>query len=83
MLFPFPVCRPTSPLPLSLPFYMGVPLPILHPLPPSPQESRSLGGPALAGPRASPSTGALTRLFIAIYAVGDQSQSMYSLWVVA
>jgi len=40
-------------------------------------------GPALAGPRASPSNGALTRLFIATYAVGAQGQSLYSLWVVA
>jgi len=40
-------------------------------------------GPALAGPRASPSTGALTGLFIATYAVGAQGQSMYSLWIVA
>jgi len=32
----------------------------------------------LAGPRASPSTGALIRLFIATYEVGAQGQSMYS-----
>jgi len=37
------------------------------------------GGSVLAGPRASPSTGALTRLFIATYDVGAQGQSMYSL----
>jgi len=37
------------------------------------------GGSVLAGPRASPSTGAPTRLFIAAYAVGAQAQSMYSL----
>jgi len=41
------------------------------------------GGSVFAGQRASPSTGALTRLFIATYAVGAQDQSMYSLWVVA
>jgi len=41
------------------------------------------GVPAFAGPRASPSTGALTRLFIVTYAVGAQGQSMDSLWVVA
>jgi len=40
-------------------------------------------GLALAEPRASPSTGAPTRLFIATYAAGAQGQSMYSLWVVA
>jgi len=33
----------------------------------------------LAGPRASPSTGALTRIFIATYEVIVQGQSMYSL----
>jgi len=37
------------------------------------------GGSVLAGPRASPSTGALTRLFIATYEVGAQGQSKYSL----
>jgi len=41
------------------------------------------GGSVLAGPRASPSTGSLTRLFIVTYEVGVQGQSMYSLWVVA
>jgi len=41
------------------------------------------GVPALAEPRASPSTGALTRLFIATYAVEAQVQSMYRLWVEA
>jgi len=40
------------------------------------------GVSVLAGPRASPSTGALTRLFIATYEVAAQGQSMYSLWVV-
>jgi len=33
-----------------------------------------IGGSVLAGPRASPSTGALTRLFIATYAVGAQKK---------
>jgi len=37
------------------------------------------GGSVLAGPKASPSTGALTRLFIVTYEVGAQGQSMYSL----
>jgi len=37
------------------------------------------GGSVLAGPRASPSTGALTRICIATYEVGAQGQSMYSL----
>jgi len=41
------------------------------------------GSSVLAGPRASSSTGALTRLFIAAYEVGAQGQYMYSLWVVA
>jgi len=41
------------------------------------------GGSVLAGPRASTSTGAFTRLFIPTYGVGAQGQSMYSLWVVA
>jgi len=36
------------------------------------------GGSVLAGPMASPSSGALTRLFIATYAVGAQGQFMYS-----
>jgi len=38
-----------------------------------------VGGSVLAGPRASPSTGALTRIFIATYGVRVQGQSMYSL----
>jgi len=41
------------------------------------------GVSVLAEPRASPSTGALTRRFIATYKVGAQGQSMYSLWLVA
>jgi len=70
----------------------------LHPTPPlvyrcSPPHPPSItallptitftGGSVLAGPRASPSTGDLTRIFIATYEVGAQGQSMYSLWVVA
>jgi len=56
---------------------MGVPLPTLPPT------IMITGGSVLAGPRASPSTGALARLFIATYEVGAQGQSMCSLWVVA
>jgi len=62
---------------------MGVPLHILPPLLPPPQQSCSLVGSVLVETRASPSTGALTRLFIATYEVGAQDQSMYSLRVVA
>jgi len=62
---------------------MGVPLTILPSLWPSPPTITFTGDLALAGPRASPSTGALTRLFTATYAVGAQGQSMYTLWVLA
>jgi len=60
----------------------------VFPSPPSPHyrpphNNHVHWGSVLAGPRASPSTGALTRLFIATYAVGAQCQSMYNLWVVA
>jgi len=61
---------------------MGVPLPILPPLPPSPQQSCSLGVQSWQD-QGLPSTGALTRLLIATYEVGAQGQSMYSFWVVA
>jgi len=53
-----------------------------HYLPP-PSTIMFTGGSVLAGSRASPSTDALTRLFIATYEVGAQGQSMYSLWIVA
>jgi len=61
---------------------MDVPLPILPQLPPPPT-IKITGGSVLAGPTASPSIGALTRLFIATYEVGAPGESMYSLWVVA
>jgi len=50
---------------------------------PPPPTITFTGGSVLAAPRASTSTGTLTRLFIATYEVGAQGQSMYSLWIVA
>jgi len=55
---------------------MGVPLPIKPPFV-TPPTIPYTGGSTLAGLRASPSTGAPTRLFIATYAVGAEGQSMY------
>jgi len=43
IVIPFPGFRANVPQPLPLPFYIGVPLPILPPLLPSRQKSRSLG----------------------------------------
>jgi len=76
---------------LSFPgFQANVPLTSSPPLlygcsPPHPPPITTLspiitfaGGSVLAGPRASPSTGALTRLFMATYEVGAQGQSMGS-----
>jgi len=69
MLYPFPL---TLPPPLIYGCYPAHPPPITA----LPARIPFTGGPALAGPRASPSTGALTRLFIATYAVGAQGQSL-------
>jgi len=72
-------------------FQANIPLPPPPPLPygcfpPHPPPITTLpptitftGGSVLEGPRASPSTGALTRIFIATYEVRVQGQSMYSL----
>jgi len=60
---------------------MGVSLPIHLPITASPTIPYT-EGPTLAGPRASISTGAPTRLLSATYAIGAQGQSMYSLWIV-
>jgi len=62
---------------------MGVPLLILPLITTLPPTITYTGGSVLAGPRASPFTGAFIRLFIATYEVGAQGQSMYSLRVVA
>jgi len=70
IVIPFPSFRANIPLNLPLPFYMCVPLPILPHYCPSPN-NHVTGGLVLAGPRASPSTDALTRLFIVTYAVGS------------
>jgi len=66
MLFPFQVSRPTSPNPSPFPSWWVFPSPFSPPLPPSRQESCSLWIPPWQDQgQASPSTGALTRLFIA------------------
>jgi len=76
----FPIQHPpTPPSPLR---YGCSPLhpPPITTLPPT---ITFTGDTVLAGPRAFPSTGALTRIFIATYEVRVQGQSMHSLWVVA
>jgi len=72
----FPGFLSVSPDPLPLP-HMGIPH--IHPL--YYTHIPCTGGPTLAGPRASPSTGAPTRLFSATYAIGAMDQFMYSLSV--
>jgi len=75
----FPSQHP--PNPSSSPSLWVFPSPSFPHYHPPPNNHVHLGF-SLGGPRASPSTGALTRIFIATYEVGAQGQSMYSLWVV-
>jgi len=73
----FPVHKPPSPPPYSCP--------PIHPVTTPPPTFSCTGGPALAGPRVSPSTGAPTRLFSVTYAVvalGWSFGSGLELWLV-
>jgi len=74
----FPVHKPPIPSPSLIRVLPTVHSPSYHQPPTFP----CTGDPTLKGPRASPFTGAPTRLFSATYAVGALGQSMYSLWVV-
>jgi len=83
IVIPFPGFRANIPLAPPPPLVYGCSPPHPPPITDFPTTITFTGGSVLAGPRASPSTGALTRLFIATHEVGAQGQSMYSLWVVA
>jgi len=78
-VIPFPSFRANIPLIPPPPLLYGCSLPHPPPIAALSPTIQFTGGSVLAGPRASPSTGALTRIFITTYEVRVQGQSMYSL----
>jgi len=78
-VIPFPCFQAKVPLTPLPPLLYGCSPPHPPPIATLPPTIMFTGGSLFAGPRASPSTGDLTRIFIATYEVRVQGQSMYSL----